>query len=288
MSVDNDNLRQTVIDVIEQCVATDPANRSEDGSPYFDAPLVGFSSLNDPLFTKYKTIIGTFHWTPAEVLGQLPDGAGQVHGTVISWILPITETTRVSNRSESRFPSREWARTRHFGEEFNDSLRREVVQLITDHGGRAAAPMLLHQWSRVDDPEIGLASRWSERHAAYAAGLGTFSINDGFITPRGIAHRVGSVVTDIPFEPSPRRVGDYRENCLMCRGIKCGVCVERCPAGCISEKGHDKAACREYTYSARFESIGRKHGVTEVGCGLCQTDVPCEDKIPERTNSNRS
>jgi len=33
---------------------------------------------------------------------------------------------------------------------------------------------------------------------AYAAGHGTFSLSDGFITERGIAHRCGSVVTDLP------------------------------------------------------------------------------------------
>ena len=36
----------------------------------------------------------------------------------------------------------------------------------------------------------GYFSNWSERHIAYAAGLGTFSLSDGFIIERGIAHRL--------------------------------------------------------------------------------------------------
>lgn len=281
MTAEGFDVRLALIRKIENCVANDPDNRGEDGQPYFEEPLVGFASLNDPLFIQYKTIIGPFHWTPAEVLGHLPGSGPSAEGTVISWVLPVTEATRISNRKEGRFPSRQWSRTRHFGEEFNDTLRGKVVEFLTARGGRAAAPMLLEQWSRVNDPDIGLASRWSERHAAYAAGLGTFSINDGLITPKGIAHRVGSVVTDIVVEPSERPYTDHREYCLTCRGIKCGICMERCPVNSITGEGHDKTVCRNYTYGPEFKAIGLKHGVTEVGCGLCQTDVPCEDRIPE-------
>jgi len=48
----------------------------------------------------------------------------------------------------------------------------------------------------------GLASNWSQRHIAYAAGLGTFSLSDGFITPKGIAMRCGSVVCDAALSPT--------------------------------------------------------------------------------------
>jgi len=48
---------------------------------------------------------------------------------------------------------------------------------------------------------VGPASSWSERHAAYAAGLGTFSLNDALITPKGIAHRLGSA--DYRSYPAP-------------------------------------------------------------------------------------
>jgi epoxyqueuosine reductase QueG len=140
--------------------------------------------------------------------------------------------------------------------------------------------MLSEKFYRVDDPRIGLASTWSERHAAFAAGLGTFSINGGFITASGIAHRIGSVVTDIVFEPSMHPYSDYKENCLTCRGVKCGVCIDRCPAKAITLDDHDKYKCQSYTYSRAFKRIGKEYGVSITGCGLCQTDVPCEFGIP--------
>ncbi len=268
------DLKTELHEEIERLTREHPANRFSEGQAYFDTPLVGFASATDPLFDGYKDIIGPFHWAPTEILGR-------DEGTVVSWILPITERTRVSNRKQDRYPSLEWGRTRNFGERFNDELRKAVVRFLISRGCHAVAPMLADGWARVDDPRIGLASTWSERHAAYAAGLGTFSLNDGLITPRGIAHRCGSVITDFVMEPSARPYRDYRENCLTCRGLECGVCIQRCPVGAISLDGHDKHLCQRYTSGPGFQALKEEYGVSELGCGLCQTDVPCEDAIPE-------
>jgi epoxyqueuosine reductase QueG len=275
------DFKNTLIHAIKLCAHEHPANRDEDAEPYFDTPLVGFASADDVLFTRYKSIIGPFHWTPSEVLAQAYGRESCKAKSVICWVLPITEKTRLSNREEEQYPSRKWARTRNYGELFNDVVRKTVVDLITRQGGCAAAPMLLDEWTRVDDPVIGWASTWSERHAAYTAGLGTFSLNDGFITSRGIAHRIGSVVTDVFLEPSDQPYGNYQENCPTCRGIECGVCIERCPVKAISLNGHDKALCEEYTYGPPFKELSHKYDARHVGCGLCQTDVPCENKIPD-------
>jgi len=275
------DLERVLISKIQECVQNHPANQDEDGSRYFDAPLVGFAGADDELFRRYKSIIGSFHWTPDEVLAEAYGRGAPQARTVVCWVLPITESTRLSNRSEGRYPSREWARTRHYGELLNDVLRRSVVDLIVGLGGCGAAPMLLDGWTRVEDPVTGWASSWSERHAAFAAGLGTFSLSDGFITPRGIAHRVGSVVTDVAIEPTAQPYADHRENCLTCKGLECGLCIKRCPVGAISAEGHDKSLCHEYTYGPDFRALSEKYDARHVGCGLCQTNVPCENKIPE-------
>jgi hypothetical protein len=62
-------------------------------------------------------------------------------------------------------------------------------------------------WSREIYLRYGFASKWSERHAAYVSGLGTFSLCDGLITPVGIAIRYGSVVSRIPIQPASRPYG---------------------------------------------------------------------------------
>jgi epoxyqueuosine reductase QueG len=275
------DLRDDIRRHIERYTQEHSGNRDGDGSRYFDTPLVGFASSADRLFDEYKRIIGPFHWTPSQALEGGTGKAGPAEGTVICWVLPITRKTRMSNRGQDRFPSREWARTRDFGERFNNKLRGLMEEYLIARGVRAVAPMLSYLWDRVDDPEVGLASNWSERHAAFAAGLGTFSINGGFITPRGIAHRLGSVVTDIVLEPSKRPYGDHMENCLTCRGIECGECIRRCPFGAISVESHNKYRCQSYTYSAAFKALGNEYGTSVTGCGLCQTNVPCESSIPE-------
>jgi len=274
------NIKSLVKQKIEEYVRNHPGNRNTDGTCYFESPLVGFASVNNQLFDEYTKLIGPFHWTPARVLEMFTNSKEPFGGTVVSWILPITERTRHSNREQDKFPSREWAQTRDFGEQFNDELRRLVEEFLIKQGGTAVAPVLLEAWSRVTDPEVGLASRWSERHIAYAAGLGTFSLNRGLITPRGIAHRCGSVVTNIVMEPSEFPYWDYRENCLTCMGKECGECIKRCPVGAISIDGHDKARCMKYTYGPSFKALAKKFGTSVTGCGLCQTKVPCEYEIP--------
>lgn len=263
---------------IRRFVLDSPDNRVRGGDgPYFDDVLVGFAAAADPLFADYKKIIGAFHATPQEVLAHAhgPDARAR---TVVCWSLSIARAVRLANRREARLPAREWALTRGLGEQLNSALRRHVVAHLEGLGHRAVAPLLAPDWQQLSSTPVGIASTWSERHAAYAAGLGTFSLNDGLITARGIAHRVGSVVTDLWLEPTPRRAAHHRENCLTFRGAACAVCARRCPAGAITLEGHDKEKCQAYVQGTRreWQSLGLK----EVGCGLCQTKVPCEERIP--------
>jgi len=251
--------------------------------------LVGFASGMDPLFFEYKTIIGSFHLTPREVIaGALKEkGRGLLLSeieqiSVISWVLPISEDTRKSNRKEQQFPSKLWAYTRDFGETCNDALRRHVVGFLEDLGYLAVAPVLSPTFQYLRDEKAGWASPWSERHVAYTCGLGTFSLNDGFITPKGMAIRIGSVVTLLKLAASERKYHHHKENCLLFRNEECGKCIQRCPAGSITEKGHDKDKCREYVNSEPLKAKRLEYGLQNPppACGLCQTAVPCEFEIP--------
>lgn len=260
-----------------------------DHGVYWDEPLVGFASGSDPLFFEYKSIIGPFHLTPREVMmaalkekdrALLLSDIDQI--SVISWILPTAEDTRKSNRKERQFPSKPWTYTRDFGEACNNGLKKHAVGFLEDIGHTAVAPPLSPTFKYFRDEKVGWASPWSERHIAYACGLGTFSLNDGLITPKGVAVRIGSVVTLLKLTPSEKIYRHHKENCLLFRNEKCGKCIPRCPAGAITEKGHDKDKCEAYINSEPQKAKRLEYGLKNppAACGLCQTGVPCEFEIP--------
>lgn len=260
-----------------------------DNGSYWEEPLVGFASGTDPLFFQFKSLIGSFHLTPREiVLAALKEKGRELllpeveQISVISWILPTAEDTRKSNRKEEKFPSKLWAYTRDYGEACNNALRRHVVAFLEDLGFVAVAPLLMPNFQYFRDEKVGWASPWSERHIAYTCGLGTFSLNDGLITPKGMAIRIGSVVTLLKLAPSEKKYGHPKENCLLFRNEKCGKCIPRCPAGAITEEGHDKDRCQEYINSELLKAKRLEYGLQNPppACGLCQTGVPCEFEIP--------
>jgi len=262
-----------------------PERHLPGGEHYFDKPLLGIADGDDPLFLELQQVIGPFHWTPRQICADagLDDTARPL--SVISWVLPITARVRQSNRPETLYPSREWALTRSHGETLNSALRKHIVTWLMTRGVPAIAPQLAEGWRQLDDPTAGIASSWSERHAAYAAGLGTFSLNDGLITERGIAHRLGSVVAAIQLPVTPRSAG-LRDNCLYHAKGTCGACVSRCPVAALSLNGHNKNICREHVYGTAPREVGQRYNVAQTGCGLCQTAVPCEARnpcsVPER------
>ena len=121
---------------------------------------------------------------------------------------------------------------------------------------------------------------------AYAAGHGTFSLSDGFITKRGIAHRCGNVVTSLLLPVDRRTAKSPYSNCLFYVGVDCQACINRCPAGAITERGHDKIKCEQYLHDIGYSAEALKDGYDNdknvAGCGLCQTKVPCEFQDPTK------
>ncbi len=262
--------------------AVENSSGSNSDERLWDEPIVGFARGDDPLFDKIKSNIGPFYWTPLEIFTRaFPKiKVSPERLTVISWILPQTEKTKADQRKETVYPSKRWAVSRLFGESFNNRLRQHVVDILYDLGFKAIAPVVSSHWTKKTSKTYGFASTWSERHTAYIAGLGTFGLCDGLITPLGKAMRCGSVVAHISVQPSRRRYTDHHEYCLYFSNDTCKECVTRCPVNAISEKGHDKVKCKKYIRQIAAEHIKTNYGLEVNGCGLCQTLVPCESKIP--------
>mgnify|MGYP000931477947 CR=1 FL=1 len=230
-----------------------------EGLRIFDLPLIGVAAAADPLFEKLKEpdVVGPKHLSPTQWLA----GAR----SVIAYFLPFTAKVRNANRFDG-LPATEWLYGRIEGERLNNALRTHLLNIIAAAGYEALSPAF--------DPRFAVTDRrsnWSERHVAFVAGLGTFSLNRSLITKAGAAGRLGSVVTNMPLQPTLRDYVAAEENCH-----RCGACIRRCPAGAISEAGKDNELCSAFLDETkrRFEP--------RYGCGKCQTGVPCEDRIPGR------
>ena len=130
--------------------------------------------------------------------------------------------------------------------------------------------------SALSHPEITsdtFSSNWSERHAAYVCGLGTFSLTRAVITKKGCAGRFGRILTDLELEPDPRPYTGVYDYCT-----RCGACIRRCPVQAISlEQGKQQLPCRLRSLETQRRYAPR------YGCGKCQTKIPCQDRIPNPT-----
>ncbi|HYA14398.1 MAG TPA: hypothetical protein VEF33_08685 [Syntrophales bacterium] len=277
--------------VIHDFVSHSPKNtlQNKANEKAWDEPLVGFSRGDDPLYEAYKEHVGPFHWTPREIFTlTFPEiKVAPKDITVISWILPQTEATKADNRKQKTNPAERWARARLYGEETNNKLRNHIVAVLQSKGYKAVAPVLSPLWSRKKSDLYGFASTWSERHAAYASGLGTFGLCDGLITARGKAIRTGSVVANIRLPATSRPYDDRHAYCLFYAKGTCKKCAARCPVGAISEAGHDKVKCYSHVHGNAFDHIKSLYGFEVDACGLCQTKVPCESKIPVKSSRGK-
>lgn len=250
--------------------------------PLFDEPLIGFSAGNDPLYEFFQKDIGSPYMTPEELFRvSFPDkdtSAGDL--TVISWILPHTQLTKADNRKETAYPSERWARAIYYAYTFVPALQTHLVKILQSTGICAMAPVLSPAWKMGISEKYKNASSWSERHAAYVSGLGTFGLCDGLITEKGKAVICGSVIARMAIPPTKRPYADPHAWCLFYAKGSCNACIKRCPAGAISNTGHDKTRCREYAYGVGKTYIRKNYGIEQYGCGHCQSGVPCESKNP--------
>ena len=245
------------------------------GCAIYDAPLIGFAAADDTLFEEYKKpeVIGPWHLSPGEWL----EGAA----TVISLFFPFSEGVRKAHRESSPEIAFEWLYARVEGQALLDSIMRRAAAELEAKGIRAVVPAIDPRFKAMQGGKGGISgykeinensfgSTWSERHAAYACGLGTFGLSKGLITEKGMAGRFASIIIGLPLPADERPYTGVYDYCS-----RCGACIRRCPVGAITlEKGKDHKICGPWvdkskeTYAPRY------------GCGLCQTKVPCESQRP--------
>jgi hypothetical protein len=277
-----------------------PSNYGE--SRIFSSPLIGVARGDDPIFQKYKELIGPEHLTPLEL--WLSEGFKSLSPSdlrIISIVFPYSEKIREESKnivkdSQITLPAEIYCVGRNYANEFKKVICRNIIEFFKLKGYRSVAAMLSESFSILRPKMEIVYSTWSERHIAFATGLGTFSLHEGLITEIGCNIRLASVVTDAALEITPRRYDKPYANCLYYSKGTCRRCEARCPANAIDENGHDKLKCYEYNRKIarimfnRISPILKPHKRRinwalrpvsyPVGCAFCQFNVPCMDKNP--------
>ncbi len=267
----------------------------------FAAPLIGVSRGDDPVFVKFKEVVAPDHLTPAEMWVSNGLSNGKRLGSrlrILSIVFPFDGRIREQcNQNDKPVPLELYCLARNLANPFMDQVLARIKAFLRDQGFQATSGMGSKTFQVTSERNSShFHSNWSERHIAFAAGLGTFSLPESFITDAGCNIRLTSVITDAPLAVTPRLDDGAYGNCLYFAEGTCGECISRCPVGAITKEGHDKRKCSRFVRSMRekmgkrpFRALMKPHyqrlngverPVYRVGCALCQFGVPCTDRNP--------
>ena len=160
--------------------ASNPLNRLPEhygGGLIFSKPLVGVSRGDDPIFQVYKEVVAPEHLTPVEMWFQsgLSTAGGVVTRLrVMSIVFPFSRAIREAGQaSDGSMPPEVYCVARNFASPFKRSVVRDTARYLEEQGFRATSGMLsdVFEITSRDNP-YRVHSNWSERHVAFAAGLG--------------------------------------------------------------------------------------------------------------------
>jgi epoxyqueuosine reductase QueG len=261
------DMKQQVTDEVRRFVSE--YGKRDDVHAKWGEPLVGFADADSTYLKSLKTVIGPTHALPRDVM---PDATA-----VIAYYIPFTRELANTNNTGTHIASPEWAMTYEETNAMFGVLNEHLIDWLGQRGYKGMVPQ------QAGTYDLGrLMSDWSFRHIAYAAGLGTFGINNMLITEKGCCGRYNTVVTNLDVIPDRPRTDEL---CLYKKSGKCGVCVKHCPVGALTLDGYDRFKCRSVLMeNAAVYTEGGGTYVDDSGegnspgtdvCGKCITQSPC-------------
>ena len=273
MIVDLQKVAETILNSDINRIQPDKALSPElEGKKVFDPPIIGYGNPNDPYFEELQDLDDFKMKPPKE---WLPSAR-----TIISVFFPYSNELKECNKIRKGNLSYEWLHTRIDGQALMIAFMKEVRKELLNNGFDALIPAQDERFisSGFGKKHTGLpdfSSNWSERHVAYACGLGTFSLTRAMITEKGAAGRFGSILTSMESEFTEHSYKGLYDHCN-----RCGACIRKCPASAISlEEGKNNLKC-----AAHLKQILDEFD-PYYGCSECQVNVPCGSGIPKKGKS---
>lgn len=232
-------------------------------------PEVGYADAHSPYVRSLRQIISPSHGLPEEVL---PDAT-----VVLVYYIPFAKALAKSN-APGRLASPAWARAYEETNAMFQKLNAHLIAFLDRLGYQAVVPKATATFDQKK-----LISDWSHRHFAYAAGMGTFGVNNMLLTRQGCCGRFFSLVTNLPAEPGQPM---EEELCPYKKDGSCGVCIKNCPVQALSGEGYDRQKCYALvTENAKVHTGYGSSYMDETGetansagsevCGKCVTASPC-------------
>ncbi|MBI4595980.1 MAG: epoxyqueuosine reductase [Candidatus Tectomicrobia bacterium] len=217
-------------------------------------PVIGYGTVNDPLFADLKELVDPEHLLPQDLL----PGAK----TVIAFYLPFASQIVKTNVSNPQVAA-EWALAYQETNRLLENICKNLSSQLHQMGVESAFLPPTHNFHREK-----LVSFWSHKHIGYICGLGNFGLHRMLITERGCAGRLTSLVINHPLDPTPKKAKAY---CLYSRKGTCLKCIEACPSGALTVSGIDKETC--YQHLLKIDTGLSGHGFLDV-CGKCACACP--------------
>ena len=250
-------MKQTIETKLWELIIED--SRACNHAVIWKKPVVRFAAADDSGFLHLRELVTEDHHMPQE---YLPDAKN-----VLSWFLPFQREIGQGNL-QGNLSSAAWAAAYVDTNDMAARVNRRLATFIREELGYEAAVPFDAGMISMENPR----SRWSQRHVAYFAGHGTFGLNNMLISDAGTVGRYYSVVTTLPVEPD----GVVQaQRCLFKRDGSCGLCIRRCAAGALTEKGFDRFRCLQQCLT----NMERYPGADV--CGKCIVELPCSYGIPE-------
>ncbi|HYA42017.1 MAG TPA: epoxyqueuosine reductase [Syntrophobacteraceae bacterium] len=235
--------------------------RENAGMDFWRQPLAGVASANDPLFERLRLVVDPAHAAPFDILPSAK--------SVVLYFVPFQRWVGEENDRSGFYTARSWAECYTATNQLIGAVNQYLQDFLEKEGFEATTTPATHNF----DAEK-LVSRWSHKHLAYIAGLGTFGRNHLLITRAGCCGRLGSFVTSMELPPSSR---PQEEWCLVKKGCRCSACISKCVYGALREDCFDRHAC--YRQCLLNDAIHGDLPLVDV-CGKCGCNVPCSYGIP--------